>query len=84
MSDYTPPVPPVTETPFPPEDIKKDENPLEPEAPAKVLNLHQRIAKVMEAVSYIQKDVNVAFGKTKYNAISETKVTSQVRPFLIK
>lgn len=76
-------IPPVTNQQFP-EEIKPDANPLEPQAPEKVLNLHQRIAKVMEAVGYIQKDVNVAFGKTKYNAISETKVTSQIRPFLIK
>lgn len=86
MTELIPPVTPVipaTQLPFP-EQVQRDENPLESAIPEKVLNLHQRIAKVMEAVGYIQKDVNVAFGKTKYNAISETKVTSQIRPFLIK
>lgn len=45
--------------------------------------LYQKISNVMKAVDYLQKDDQVAFGNTKYRAISEEKVTSTVRSALI-
>lgn len=48
------------------------------------LNLYQKISKVMQEVDYLQKDDKIEFNKTKYNAISEEKVTSTVRQALIK
>ncbi|NGP60094.1 ERF family protein [Paenibacillus thiaminolyticus] len=38
----------------------------------------------MQKVDYLQKDDRVEFGTTKYNAISEEKVTSAVREALIE
>lgn len=46
--------------------------------------LYQKISNVMQDVDYLQKDDQVAFGNTKYKAISEEKVTSTVRESLIK
>lgn len=46
--------------------------------------LYQKISNVMKDVDYLQKDDQVAFGNTKYKAISEEKVTSTVRESLIK
>lgn len=46
--------------------------------------LYQKISNVMKAVDYLQKDDQVAFGNTKYRAISEEKVTSTVRAALIE
>lgn len=46
--------------------------------------LYQKISNVMKDVDYLQKDDQVAFGSTKYKAISEEKVTSTVRESLIK
>lgn len=46
--------------------------------------LFQKISQVMQDVSYLQKDDNIAFGSTKYKAISEEKVTMAVRESLIK
>lgn len=48
------------------------------------MNIHQKIAAVMDAVKYIQKDDNVEFKNTKYKALSEEKVTSLVREQLVK
>jgi hypothetical protein len=48
------------------------------------VKLHQKILEVMKDVSYLQKDDQVAFGNTKYKAISEEKVTSTIRTSLIK
>ncbi|MBB6217535.1 hypothetical protein HNQ80_003658 [Anaerosolibacter carboniphilus] len=47
-------------------------------------NLWQKIHSVMKDVEYLQKDDQIEFGKTKYKAISEEKVTSTVRDSLIK
>lgn len=38
----------------------------------------------MKDVEYLSKDDNIAFGKTRYKAISEEKVTSTVRESLLK
>jgi hypothetical protein len=46
-------------------------------------NLFQKISQVMQDVSYLSKDDNIAFGNTKYKAISEEKVTSTLRQSLI-
>lgn len=46
--------------------------------------LYVKISKVMEDVSYLQKDDNIKFGTTNYKAISEEKVTQAVRTSLIK
>lgn len=45
--------------------------------------LYQKIHQVMQDVSYLNKDDKIAFGNTKYNAISEEKVTMTVRASLI-
>lgn len=58
--------------------------PTETVAPTKPLNLHQKILAVMEDVGYLQRDIKVAFKSVKYNAISETKVTTEVRKALLK
>ncbi|MBB6215626.1 hypothetical protein HNQ80_001715 [Anaerosolibacter carboniphilus] len=47
-------------------------------------NLWKKIHSVMKDVEYLQKDDQIEFGKTKYKAISEEKVTSTVRDSLIK
>lgn len=47
-------------------------------------NLFQKISQVMQDVSYLSKDDDIAFGTTKYKAISEEKVTSTLRTSLIK
>jgi hypothetical protein len=44
------------------------------------LNIHQRLDKVRQAVSYIQKDASVQ----GYKAITHDMVTSEVRPHLIE
>ena len=44
------------------------------------MNIYQRLNKVREEVSYIQKDANVE----GYKAITHDQVTSEVRPHLIK
>ena len=44
------------------------------------MNIYQRLNKIREAVSYIQKDANVE----GYKAITHDMVTSEVRPHLIK
>jgi hypothetical protein len=47
------------------------------------VGLYQKIRQVMKDVSYLSKDDNIAFGNTKYKAISEEKVTSTLRESLI-
>jgi hypothetical protein len=49
-----------------------------------VLNLYQKISRVMKDVEYLSKDDKVEFNNTKYKAISEEKVTSTVRESLIR
>lgn len=44
------------------------------------LNVHQRLAKVMETVTYIQKDFKE---KMQYTIVSHDKVTAKVRPALL-
>ena len=41
-------------------------------------NLFLKILKVMQDVTYLQKDDSVGFGTNKYRAISEEKVTTEV------
>lgn len=48
------------------------------------MNIYQKISAIMKAVSYLSKDDTVAFGNTKYKAVSEEKVTSAVREKLIE
>ena len=42
-------------------------------------NLHEKILAIMDDVKYLAKDDTVEFGKTKYRALSEEKVTSIMR-----
>lgn len=51
---------------------------------AEKLNLHQKMLKVMESIEYLNKDDAVAYGQTKYKAMSEEKVTMTVRKELVK
>ena len=46
-------------------------------------NIFQRISAVMQEVQYLAKDDQIEFGKTKYRAISEEKVTTIIRKSLI-
>ena len=48
------------------------------------MNLHEKIMAMMRDVQYLAKDDNVEFGKTKYRALSEEKVTSIMRKELEK
>ena len=47
-------------------------------------NIYQKILEVMKNIEYLKKDDAVAFGQTKYKAMSEEKVTMTVRKELIK
>lgn len=47
------------------------------------MNLFEKISAVMDDIKYLAKDDTVAFGNTKYKAISEEKVTSAIREKLI-
>lgn len=47
------------------------------------MNIYQKIAEVMKEVQYLAKDDQVAFGTTKYKALSEEKVTTVMRQKLI-
>lgn len=46
--------------------------------------LHEKMAEIMKEVEYLEKDDNVEFGKTKYRALSEEKVTSTMRAQMVK
>lgn len=48
------------------------------------MNIYEKIASIMQDVQYLAKDDNVAFGNTKYKALSEEKVTSIMRKELLK
>lgn len=48
------------------------------------LSLHQKIVCIMSEVQKLQKDDLVQFGKTKYKALSEEKVTAIMHDKLVK
>lgn len=48
------------------------------------MNIYQKVNAVMKEIEYLTKDDQVAFGTTKYKAISEEKVTTVVRNELVK
>ena len=51
------------------------------------MNVYEKIAKVMEEIEYLQKDDKVvtnSYTGAGYKAISEEKVTSEVRTALVK
>lgn len=48
------------------------------------MTLHEKILAIMRDVQYLAKDDNVEFGKTKYRALSEEKVTSIMRNEAVK
>ena len=48
------------------------------------MNLYEKIHEIMKDVEYLAKDDIVAFGNTKYKALSEEKVTSIMRAELIR
>ena len=43
------------------------------------MNIYEKIAAIMQDVQYLAKDDHVAFGNTKYKALSEEKVTAIMR-----
>lgn len=45
--------------------------------------VHKKIIEVMKAIEYLKKDDEIGFGRGKYKAISEEKVTTAVREQLI-
>ena len=48
-------------------------------------NIYQKISKIMQQVKYLQKDDDVATGKaSSYKAITEEKVTTEVRKAMIE
>jgi len=47
------------------------------------LNLHQRIHLIMQDVKHLSKDGEIAFKQVKYKAVTEEKVTTEVRKSLI-
>jgi hypothetical protein len=49
-----------------------------------LMNIFEKINEVMKNIEYLAKDDQVAFGTTKYKAISEEKVTTAVRNELVK
>jgi len=46
--------------------------------------LYKKMAEVMKVIEYLKKDDTVAFGNTRYNAMSEEKVTNAVRKVLVE
>ena len=46
--------------------------------------LYKKILNVMEKVQHLEKDGKIAYGSTKYNYVTEQKVTSTVRQALIE
>lgn len=48
------------------------------------MNLYEKMSAIMDTIEYLGKDGQIDFGKTKYKAISEEKVTTMVRKELIK
>ena len=48
------------------------------------MTLHEKILAIMRDVQYLAKDDTVEFGKTKYKALSEEKVTAIMRAEAIK
>lgn len=48
------------------------------------MNLHEKILAIMRDVQYVNQDTYVEFGKTKYRALSEEKVTSIMRAEMTK
>jgi len=48
------------------------------------MNLFEKISAIMGEVQYVQKDGQIAFGTTRYKAVTEEKVTTIVRPKLVK
>lgn len=47
------------------------------------MNIFEKILAIMNEVSYLSKDDSIEFGKTKYKALSEEKVTSIMRRQMI-
>lgn len=47
-------------------------------------NIYEKILAVMDSIQYLKKDDAVDFGRTKYAAMSEEKVTMTVRKELIR
>lgn len=48
------------------------------------MNLYEKINAIMESVESLQKDGKIAFGNTKYNYLSESKTTAEMRKQLVK
>ena len=48
------------------------------------MNLYEKIVEVMKRIQYLQKDDNVGVGNSSYKAISEEKVTIEVRKAMIE
>ena len=46
--------------------------------------LYKKILNVMEKVQHLEKDGKIAYGSTKYNYVTEEKVTTTVRQALIE
>jgi hypothetical protein len=48
------------------------------------MNIYEKISEVMKDIEYLSKDDSIEYKSTKYRAISEEKVTSEVRKSLVK
>jgi len=47
-------------------------------------DVFQKWAYLMSQVGYVQKDEKVSYGNTKYNAVTESKVLTKIRPLMIE
>lgn len=48
------------------------------------MNIYEKMQAIMDAVQYLAKDGNVEFGKTRYKAMTEEKVTATLRAQMVK
>lgn len=48
------------------------------------MNLYEKISAISDEVQYIQKDGKIEFGSNKYKVVTESKVTSIIKPKLCK
>lgn len=49
-----------------------------------VLNIHQRINKIMGEIKYVKKDKEISFGRNGYTVVGHDAVTALIHPLLHK
>lgn len=53
-------------------------------AEEKVMNIYQRMSKIMEEISTVSKNLEVGYGSSKYKAVGEADVLRAVKPIETK